>query len=216
MLNSDTPSPALQPRQKRLSRRINNALVYAAMRRSIRECRPATPVLMAPCGYGWFFERFRRDGIEVVGMDIVPANVAWARAAVNPPMEVHEGNILHMPFTDDQFDFVISNRFLLHFADDFRAKAIRELARVTRRHLLVHYDVPFSLRQVVRKLRGAMEPHHDPSQDPGWKSHKRKDRKQYCTREMMDAEGALAGLKIKKLYSVCWLFSDRVYCLFEK
>jgi SAM-dependent methyltransferase len=216
MANLQEAPPPQRPLRKRLARRVNNAIVYATIRRAIRECGADMPVLMAPCGYGWFFERFRHDGIDVVGIDIEQGNIALARAAVNPPMVVHQGDILQLPFKDGEFDFVVSQRFLLHFEDDFRAKAIRELARVARRYVLVHYDYPVSLRQWTRRLRGATTPYHDTTQDRGWMRSKRKTRKQYCNREMMAAEGALAGLKIKKLYFVLRFLSDRVYCLFEK
>ncbi|MCY3022367.1 MAG: class I SAM-dependent methyltransferase [Planctomycetota bacterium] len=210
-----TVHPLHRPRQRRLARRINNYSIYRALRRAIRDCRAEQPILMAPCGYGWFFDRFRQDRIEVVGIDIEPAAVEFARAAVTPPMRVLQGNILEMPFNDGEFDFVISNRFVLHFNAEFRAKAMKELARVTRRHLLVHYDSN-SLRQILRRIRGAQEPERDVEHAPGWKKTKRKERKLLYTPEMMAAEGAPAGLRVKELYYVCYMLSDRVYCLYEK
>jgi SAM-dependent methyltransferase len=210
--------PALRPRQQTLARRTNVALVYSTLRRAIRECKPAMPILMAPCGYGWYFDRFRKDGIDVVGIDIDHGAVEWARKAVTPPFTIHEGSALEMPFKDGEFDFVISNRFILHFPDEFRGKAMCELARVTRRYLLVHYDYPISFRQLGRKLRGAKEPEKDMDALPenDWRRTQRKERKLYHSREMMAAEGAPAGLVVKKLYFVWYFFSDRVYCLYEK
>ena len=208
--------PAKSPRQKTLRRRINNASVYRTMRRAIRECKAEEPVLLAPCGYGWFFERYQRDGIKFVGIDIDPETVRYARTAISPEPKVLEGSILEMPFKDGEFDFVVSNRFLLHFPDEFREKAIKELARVTKRYLLVHYDYPLSVRQLFRKLRGAKEPVKSTDHFSGWRKTQRKERKLYYTREMMAAEGAKAGLSVKKLFFVCYLVSDRVYCLFEK
>src|SRR5205814_1523443 len=106
--------------------------------------------------------------------------------------------------------------FLLHFPDDFRAKAIKELARVAGRYLLVHYDYPISVRQFFRKIRGAKEQPKSTAHFEGWRKTQRADRKLYYTKEMMEAEGAIAGLTVKKLYFVSYLISDRVYCLFEK
>lgn len=208
--------PAKSPRQKTLRRRINNASVYRTMRRAIRESKAEEPVLLAPCGYGWFFERYQRDGIKFVGIDIDHDTVEYAKTAISPEPKIVEGSILEMPFKDGEFDFVVSNRFLLHFPDEFRAAAIKELARVTRRYLLVHYDYPVSVRQFLRKLRGAKQPLKQNDHFPGWRKTQRKERKLYYTREMMEAEGALAGLTVKKLYFVAYLISDRVYCLFEK
>jgi 2-polyprenyl-3-methyl-5-hydroxy-6-metoxy-1,4-benzoquinol methylase len=100
--------PLYSPRQRRWQRRVNNFLVYRTIRRAIGDCAVRGPVLMAPCGYGWFFDRFRRDGIQVVGVDIMPHVVQNARAAVDPPMPVFQGDIQHLPFADGRFEFVVS------------------------------------------------------------------------------------------------------------
>jgi len=207
--------PIYSPRQTRLRRRINNFFVYRTIRKAIRDCRVQGPVLAAPCGYGWFFDRFRRDGIEVVGVDISPEALAFARTAVNPPMQVFEGDIQQLPFSDGQFEFIVSNRFLLHFEDDFRALAFKELARVTRKYLLVHYDTP-SVHEWLRRLRGFRKPDLDLDEQRGWRKRKRKTRRLFYDGDRMAAEGAAAGLNLKKLYYVFHLLSARAYCLYEK
>ena len=208
--------PANSPSQKTLRRRLNNAAIYRTMRRAIRDCQVQGPVLLAPCGYGWFFTRFTQDGIAITGVDIDPETVQFARAAVAPPVPVQEGNLLQLPFKDGEFDFVVNNRFMPHFDEAFRAKAFKELARVTRRYLLVHYDYGASFRQFLRKLRGSHKPDRAIDKIEGWRKTQRKKRKQLFTREMMAAEGAAAGFRVKKLYFVCHFLSDRVYCLYEK
>lgn len=207
--------PCQGPHQRRLRRRLNNWLVYRTIRRAIRECGAEGPVLLAPCGYGWFFEKFKRDGIPIAGIDIDPQTVAWARTAVSPAPPVLEGNVLEMPFKDGEFDFVVNNRFQLHFDADFRAKALKELARVARRHVLVHYDT-LSLRQLLRRWRGVRKPVRDVEHMQTWHKTQRKERKLLFDRAQMAAEGAAAGLDVKKLYYVCFMFSDRTYCLYEK
>jgi 2-polyprenyl-3-methyl-5-hydroxy-6-metoxy-1,4-benzoquinol methylase len=170
---------------------------------------------MAPCGYGWFFDRFRRDGIEVVGVDIVPETLGYARTAVNPPVPVFQADIQQLPFADGQFEFIVTNRFLLHFEDGFRALAFKELARVTRKYLLVHYDTP-SLHELMRGLRGFRKPDLDLDELQGWRKRKRKNRRLFYDRERMAAEGAGAGFTVRRLYHVFYLLSARVYCLYEK
>ena len=207
--------PSKLPHNRRLRRRINNYFIYRAIRRAMNDCKVRGPVLMAPCGHGWFFDQFRADGIKVVGVDIEAEKVEFARMAVSPPMDVHQANILALPFADDQFDFVINNRFLPHFEEGFRLRAMKELARVTRRYLLVHYDTA-SAHQLVRRLRGMRKPDLRTDEMQGWRGHKRKNRRLLHDQTMMAAEGAAAGLVIRKLYRLSWLFSDRVYCLYEK
>lgn len=197
-------------------RRINNASVYRTIRRAYRDCNPSGPVLLAPCGHGWFFDKFRRDGIEVVGIDIEKHKTEAARAAVVPPMKVVDGTILDMPFGDGEFEFVVSNRFILHFNDTFKAQAMRELARVTRRWLLVHYDFHQSFRQWGRALKGAVVPAKDFTKYSGYRAAKRQGRKLRYDRAMMESEGLPAGLKVRDLYFMSYLISERVYCLYEK
>jgi SAM-dependent methyltransferase len=203
------------PRQQRLLRRINNWLVYRTIRAAIRDCNAELPVLMAPCGYGWFFPRFRQDGIEVAGIDIDPAAIKDARTLLSPPFRAIEGSLLEMPFKDGEFDFVVNNRFMPHFEEDFRLKAFKELARVTRRYLLVHYDV-MSLRQVFRKLAHKQKPQRANETIEGWRKTQRKARKLLFTREMMETEGAAGGFRLKAIYHVLPVFSDRAYALYEK
>ena len=207
--------PSKSARQRRLVRRINNFFVYRTIRRAIRDCGIRGAVLVAPCGYGWFFDRFRRDGIEIVGVDILPRVIVHAQMAVSPPMQVLQADIQQLPFADGQFEFILSNRFVLHFEDGFRARALREFARVTRRYLLVHYDTT-SLHQFMRRLRGFHKPDLSLDKLQGWRKNKRKSRRLFYDREQMAAEGAGAGFTIKRLYPVFYLLSDRVYCLYEK
>jgi hypothetical protein len=207
--------PSLRPRQLRLRRRIDNFFIYRAIRRAIRDCRVSGPILMAPCGYGWYFDRFRGDGIEVVGLDLEPEAAAWARAAVSPPFPVFCGCALQMPFADGQFEFVLANRFLLHFEDGFRGRALRELARVTRRHLLVHYDT-VSLHHLWRRVRGFRKPELTDEEMQDWRGAKRRERRLFYDPRLAAAEGAAAGLAVRKLYYPWYLISERVYCLYEK
>jgi len=213
---TDLVHPLQGPRQRTLRRRLNNWSIYRTIRRAIRDCHAEEPILMAPCGYGWFFDRFQRDGIEVVGIDIDHETVVHARSAVIPAPQVLEGSLLEMPFKDGDFDFIVNNRFMLHFDAAFRAKAFKELARVARRYILVHYDYPASIRQFLRRVRGARKADRDIAHIEGWRKTQREKRKLLFSREEMAQEGAVAGLSVKKLYFVTPIISDRVYCLYEK
>ncbi len=209
------PPPSTVPPSEVGWRRVNSHFVYGTIRKAIRDGGVKGPILMAPCGYGWYFQRFRRDNIEVVGMDIAPSRIERARATVTPPMKVIEGNILQMEFADGQFELVLTNRFLMHFETDFRARAMKELARVSRKYLLVHYDVP-SQHTFMRKLRGFKKKDFTPEELQGWRSNKRQKRRLIYTPELMAAEGATAGLVVKKIYHVFPVLASRVYCLYEK
>ncbi len=202
--------PSQRSGQRRWLRRMNNYFVYRAFRRAIKDCRPAMPILMAPCGYGWFFDRFRRDGITVVGVDIDPNAIRFAKAAADPPMPVFQSNCLSLPFADGQFDLVLTNRFLLHFNDEFRAMALRELARVVRRFLLVHYDTASSLRQFLRNIRGAEKPHRDMSAMKTWRSTSAGIGSCSWTAEGWPTKGPWLGLKSATCITLPAVIGSRV------
>jgi SAM-dependent methyltransferase len=208
--------PIRCPSQRTLRRRINNWSIYRTIMRAFRDCHAQEPILMAPCGYGWFFDRFQRDKMRIVGIDIDNQTVEYARTAITPAPRIIEGSLLEMPFQDGEFDFIVNNRFMPHFDADFRAKAFKELARVARRYVLVHYDHPISVRQILRRLRGARKPRREIEQVEGWRKTQIENRKELFNRAQMEKEGAAAGLRVKGLYFVTPLVSDRVYCLYEK
>jgi hypothetical protein len=207
--------PSQTPSQQRWRPRIGNHFIYRTIRKAIRDCNVHGPILMAPCGYGWYFPCFRRDGIALVGLDISSQALQDARRADSPVPPLCQASILQLPFRDNQFEFILNNRFLLHFHEAFRIQALKELARVTQRYLLVHYDT-MSLRQLLRRLRGMRKKDLELEKFKGWKKEKRRERRLLYDRALMVREGAAAGLVVKKLYYVSYLISDRVYCLYEK
>jgi SAM-dependent methyltransferase len=211
----DTTTPVAGRRPRTWRRAINDRFVYRTIRRAVRDCCALGAVLMAPCGDGWYFESFADDDIPVVGADLVRGKVERAQARRGARTSVIRANILSLPFDDGAFDVVVSSRFLLHFNDAFRARALAELARVARRHVLVHYDHVHSLHGWKRRLAGASRalergPAHE------YKVWKRPGGKLDCRRDDMAREGRAAGLEIERLYFVAPLLSERVYCLFRK
>jgi hypothetical protein len=81
----------------------------------------------------------------VVAMDLRPP------ALSHPRVRVIKGDITAMPFEDDAFDLVMCTEVLEHVPPDRLERACSELARVTRRHLVV--GVPY--RQDLRLGRTA-------------------------------------------------------------
>src|SRR5262245_46752354 len=65
---------------------------------------------------------------SVVGLDANPAMLAVA-ARVRPDMSWREGDAQALPFTDDEFDVVVSQGALMFFGD--RVAALREMGRVS-------------------------------------------------------------------------------------
>lgn len=95
------------------------------------------------CGPGIFLERFWHLGFDITGLDLSPAMVDAARARLGKHVDLHVGNAEHMPFRDNEFDFVVLIT-LLEFVDNPKT-VLQEAARVARKGILVAYLNRFSL-----------------------------------------------------------------------
>jgi len=77
----------------------------------------------------------REHGVQVVGLDLSPAMLSLAaenaqRAELNGAVVWREGNAYAMPFSDGEFDAVISNDSLHHWEDP--VAICNEIARVVK------------------------------------------------------------------------------------
>ncbi|QJT10043.1 class I SAM-dependent methyltransferase [Oceanidesulfovibrio marinus] len=112
-------------------------------------------LLEVGCGPGVFLERFWHLGFDISGLDISPAMIDAARTRLGKHTDLHVGNAEHLPFGDNDFDFVLVIT-LLELADDPEA-VLREAVRVARKGILVAYLNRYSLYhlEVLRKKRFA-------------------------------------------------------------
>lgn len=114
-------------------------------------------LLDVPCGFGRFTPLFARLGIQATGADVSGDMVRLARS-----QQVPEGrgrwlhtNILALPFADNSFDCVFCVRLLHHrFSAEERLRLVGELARVSRRFVLVSFYRTAVLHTLARSWRG--------------------------------------------------------------
>jgi SAM-dependent methyltransferase len=85
--------------------------------------------------------RARREGlaVRVVATDFHPGTVRLAaeHAAGEPAVEVRSADALALPFPDGAFDVSMMNTALHHFDESDAVRALREMARVARRAVVV-------------------------------------------------------------------------------
>jgi SAM-dependent methyltransferase len=74
-----------------------------------------------------------------VGLDLHPQVLAIASsgASADPALALVRGDALHLPFRDGSFDVSLCTLTLHHFADEDAARLVSELARVSRKLVLV-------------------------------------------------------------------------------
>lgn len=77
--------------------------------------------------------------LNLIAVDRHPQTVRIAAGRTRDRANVHvcRANVLRLPFADNAFDFAVLALTLHHLADDEHVPALRELARVTRRAVLV-------------------------------------------------------------------------------
>ncbi len=114
-------------------------------------------LLDVPCGYGRFWRTFGGLDIRMVGIDLDPEMVR--KAAAGPDRNGHShpvrGNVFTLPFPDASFDAVTCIRLLhLQFSDADRVRILRELARVSRRFVIVSIYQPTPLHLLLRRING--------------------------------------------------------------
>jgi SAM-dependent methyltransferase len=115
-------------------------------------------VLDAPCGYGRFSTVFAVRGARVIAADVSTAMVGRTRERISEAgrrgMYVVM-DIRHLPFKDASVDATFTMRLFHHgFARDQMADILNELARVTRRWVILSYYRHNALHAFFRRLKG--------------------------------------------------------------
>jgi len=103
---------------------------------ALLRAEPGATLLDVGCGTGYFTRRLAAEcRLAVTGLDPNADWLAYARARGGGSERYCLGRAERLPFADRSFDYAVSITALC-FVDDVRA-AIREMARVTRRRLVV-------------------------------------------------------------------------------
>jgi ubiquinone/menaquinone biosynthesis C-methylase UbiE len=105
----------------------------AAFARIVKQlgAKPGDSILDAGCGYCFHASRLARLGLKVTGVDFSPAALEEAKrnlAKSGIEIDLHEGNLLALPFAEGQFPYVNCWGVLMHIPEV--ETALSELARV--------------------------------------------------------------------------------------
>jgi ubiquinone/menaquinone biosynthesis C-methylase UbiE len=99
--------------------------------------RRGAKLLEVGCGTGLFLESLWQNGFDVTGVDLVPGMVKAAQSRLGRNAEISVGNGECLPFSQDEFDYVVLWT-VLEFCDDPGA-VLREAARVAEHGVLVGF-----------------------------------------------------------------------------
>lgn len=121
-------------------------------------------ILDLACGPGIVCEALAADAASVVGVDITPEMVRRARehCAGHANVAFHESAVEDLPFSDGEFDAVVTRLAIHHFDEPgtVLAEARRVLANDGR---IVILDIVASEREEEARLHDALEKLRDPS-----------------------------------------------------
>jgi 2-polyprenyl-3-methyl-5-hydroxy-6-metoxy-1,4-benzoquinol methylase len=85
------------------------------------------------CGHGWYIETLEREGAQVTGIDLSPAQLAAARTYLGRSVPLTAGSVLAVPVKSGTFDGVYAVNVFHHLEDErLQTAALAELARVVR------------------------------------------------------------------------------------
>lgn len=143
--------------------RLFDFLEKRAIRRLLRAPlheHPALSMLDVPCGTGRITELLLQLGTVVAAGDISAEMIDVARARLCPAgkrLEFRPLDLDHLNLPDRSFDLVTCIRLFHHLDSPSRQRVLAELARVSRRYVLINVSLstPFyRLRRRLKRLLG--------------------------------------------------------------
>jgi ubiquinone/menaquinone biosynthesis C-methylase UbiE len=132
-----------------LAGRYNNWRILRLLTRILRHLPARGVALDVACGTGRIEESLGQHGFRVVATDISSEMLAVARRKVGDGPSFLRTDAHDLPFRSASVDAVFSIRFLHLLNEPMRQAALKEMARVSKRWVVVEY------RSMTKPLRAA-------------------------------------------------------------
>ena len=153
------PQDYQQQRYRSLDQAWVNWREQRLLAQLLTQCQLAKgTVLDVPCGYSRLAPLYARLGITALGADVSydMAHLAAANHARHGWQRWLCADVLALPFIDSVFDGVLCIRLLHHrYSDAERQRILGELARVSRRFVIISFYRSTLLHTVARHWRGS-------------------------------------------------------------
>jgi ubiquinone/menaquinone biosynthesis C-methylase UbiE len=154
----DTPQDYQQQRYRSLDQAWVNWREQRLLAHLLTQCQLAKGTLLdVPCGYSRFTPVYARLEITAIGAD---GSYDMVHLAANHVRHDQKGwlcaNVMALPFIDNVFDGVLCIRLLHHrYSDAERQRILSELARVSRRFVIISFYRSTLLHTMARYWRGS-------------------------------------------------------------
>ena len=182
-----------------------NLRKWRTILRALALTKDVRSILDVPCGTGRFTGQLAARGYGVVGSDISLEMMRVARSQIGPIDELRgyvRADAEALPFADGAFDCVMSIRFLFHIDPVTRVRIVGEMARVSRRWLILDYRHKYNYRYAMWKLR--------------WTLGLTKTPLSRVSTAEMQRELQEAGVRVVEILPVTRVFSDKWIVVGEK
>ena len=188
-----------------LAGRLFQRAELLTLRRALRHIPHDAWLLDAPCGTGRISQFLVDSGYRVICADISQEMLEVARnrlSQFNGRVQFSRGSADALPFATGSFDVVLSIRFLPHLSADLRQRMLSEMARVSRRWVIVSLSYSngwYEARRNVKRWLG----HQAPTRYP-------------ITEAELDEDLRAANLQEAKRFWTFRFASEEVLVLCEK
>lgn len=162
-------------------------------------------VLDVPCGRGRFTQRILARELDLVSADLSQPMLEAAREVAGDLAHFRGAvrcDVACLPFADASFDVVMSIRFLFHVPRELQPAILREMARVSKRHVVVDVRHTYCWTTHSKRLRA-------------WLRGQRRPTPRLSLAEI-DALVAAAGLRLVERVWIAPLFSEKMLVVCEK
>jgi ubiquinone/menaquinone biosynthesis C-methylase UbiE len=126
----------------RMAHRMESEALAGVIRRHFRA---GGSILDLPCGTGRLLDTYGSGGFTVTGADISDEmlKIARTRFSGSSNYSFIKCDAERLQLEDESFDYLVSLRLMCHLPKDVRQRVLAEMARVTKRILIVnyHFDV---------------------------------------------------------------------------
>lgn len=118
--------------------------------KAVKRLKPES-ILEVGCGFGRNLRWLVSQGLnpaKLSGVDISPRLLSLAVKQLPKTVRLQQANVLKLPFSQRQFDLVFTHGLLMHLSPRQLARALTELTRVSKKHLILIEEIRSRPRQL--------------------------------------------------------------------